>query len=109
MQTVGFEALKVIPMPVLIGLGVLFVVQVWIDIIALIDLYKRPVEQVAFGSKWFWVVVIVFVNTIGAVIYLLAGRRPAPVTEVEPSAPAESRSNNAMDLLYGSPKDPESR
>jgi len=109
MQNVGFDALKVLPAPVMIAVGVLFVVQVWIDIVALMDLYKRPAEQVMFGRKWIWVVIIVFVNTIGAIIYLLAGRKPFPVEEVAPAAPATVRTNNAMDLLYGEPKDADRR
>jgi hypothetical protein len=97
----SLEGLKALPLPLLLGLGALLLVQVVLDVIALLDLFRRPVEQVVTGRKWLWVVIILFVNTIGAILYLVIGRKPSPAAEVRPSAPADARGSAAADLLYG--------
>ena len=51
----------------------LFIIQVALMVIALIDLAKR--ERVRGGNKVIWAVVIVLVNVIGPIIYLFAGRQ----------------------------------
>ena len=51
----------------------LFIIQVALMVIALIDLVKR--ERVRGGNKVIWAVVIVLVNVIGPIIYLFAGRQ----------------------------------
>jgi hypothetical protein len=110
MQTHGFAALLALPTPVLVGLGLLLLVEIALDVIALVDLYRRPVDRVVFGNKWVWVAIIVLVNTIGAILYLAVGRKP--VQRVEPLRPSESattRTANAADILYGAPKDADRR
>jgi hypothetical protein len=101
----GLGGLQSLSAPMLVGLGLIFVVQLVLDLIAFVDLYKRPVTQVALGNKWIWVAIIVLVNTIGAILYLVVGRKAAPVAEVRPSAPAAERSADAADLLYGKSAD----
>jgi hypothetical protein len=74
-------------------------------VIALRDLYRRPTSQVVFANKWIWVAVILLVNILGAIIYLVAGRRPAVLTD--DAAPSEStsvRTDTIADTLYG-PRD----
>lgn len=56
-------------LPLLIPLVIL---QLILMIAALIDLARR--EQTR-GPKWVWVLVIVFVNLIGPIIYFVAGRQ----------------------------------
>ena len=85
------------------------VVQITLDVIALLDLSRRPVDQVVLGNKWIWVAVVLLVNTVGAILYLVAGRRPAVIAEnAAPSAsPSESpsaRIEDIADALYG-PRD----
>lgn len=48
-----------------------------LKIAALVDLVRRPAEQVR-GRKWVWAVAVVVVNSVGAVplAYFLRGRRP---------------------------------
>lgn len=76
--------------------------------IALIDLYRRPVEQVLGGRKWVWLLVILLINSgLGAVIYLLAGRKAAPAVDAPPAQPASERAAAAGDSLYGAPRDGE--
>lgn len=52
-------------------LAPLIVIQLVLMIAALIDLLGR--EQTR-GPKWVWVLVILFVNTIGPIVYFLLGR-----------------------------------
>jgi hypothetical protein len=101
----SLDALKSLPVPMLVGLGVLILVQVVLDVIAFVDLYRRPVEQVTTGKKWIWVLIILFVNTIGAILYFVIGRKPAAAVEVLPSAPAAARASDAANLLYGKDDD----
>ncbi len=48
-----------------------------LKIAALVDLVRRPAEQIR-GRKWVWAVAVVLVNSVGAVplAYFLRGRRP---------------------------------
>jgi hypothetical protein len=109
MQTVGFDKLAALPGPVLVALGALIVVQIVLDVFALVDLYRRPVERVVFGNKWVWVAIIVLINTVGAILYFAIGRKPAPATDARPAAPAATRAANAADTLYGAPRDADRR
>ena len=52
-------------------LAPLIVLQLVLMIAALVDLLRR--EQTR-GPKWVWGLIIVFVNTIGPIIYFLLGR-----------------------------------
>ena len=78
--------------------------QITLDIIALLDLSRRPTEQVVFGNKWIWVVIVLLVNTLGAIIYLVAGRKPAAIAENARTASPPARIENIADTLYG-PRD----
>ena len=49
----------------------LVILQLGLMIAALIDLARRPSAR---GPKWIWVLVIIFVNTIGPIIEFLVGR-----------------------------------
>jgi uncharacterized membrane protein YcfT len=100
----GFESLATLPAWGIAVLGVLIVVQLALDVWAFMDLYRRPVDQLTISNKWIWVVIILFVSTLGAILYLLVGRKPAPVAEVAPQRPAADRGANAADALYGPPK-----
>ncbi len=103
----GLEALLSLPTAALVGLGALAVVQITLDVIAFVDLYKRPKERLILPNKWIWGAIILLAATIGAVVYLAAARKPAPAAETrrEPAAPA--RASEAVDLLYGKQKDAE--
>lgn len=80
-------------------------VAIALDVIALRDLYGRPISQVVFANKWIWVPIILLVNPIGAIIYLAAGRRPAVLTDdAAPSESASVRTAKVADALYG-PRD----
>ena len=49
----------------------IIIIQLVLIIFALTDLVRR--EQTR-GPKWVWVLVIVFVNMIGPIVYFLLGR-----------------------------------
>ncbi len=49
----------------------LFLIQVGLMIAALIDLVKREKTK---GPKWVWILIVVFVNMIGPIIYFVIGR-----------------------------------
>ncbi len=48
-----------------------FILQVGLALVALIDLLRRERTR---GPKWVWLLVILFVNLFGPIIYLLFGR-----------------------------------
>jgi len=100
--------MSAVPVWGLVALGVLAVAQITLDVIALLDLYRRPTSQVVFANKWIWVPVIILLASsfsLGAIIYRVAGRRPAVLTD--DAAPSEStsvRTEDVAETLYG-PRD----
>ena len=99
-----------VPVWGLVALGLLAVVEITVGVIALVDLYRRPIDQVVLANKWVWVAIILLVNIIGPIIYLMAGRRPA--TLIDDAAPPEStsvRTENVADTLYGPRDAPDGR
>ena len=49
----------------------LLIIQLGLVVVALWDLIKRERTR---GPKWVWVLVILFINLIGPIIYLVVGR-----------------------------------
>jgi hypothetical protein len=90
-----------------IGIAILAVVQLALQIFALIDLVRRPAALVR-PNKWIWATVILLGSLTGAIVYLAVGRRTQPPA-ADPihskadaqSTGAESRARKAVDLLYG--------
>jgi hypothetical protein len=70
------EQLKVLQnaLPFLIPL---FLIQIALIVIALIDLFKR--ENMKSSTRVMWLFVIILVNIIGPIIYLFAGRKDKPI------------------------------
>lgn len=52
----------------------IFLIQLALIAFALLDLSKRDSTR---GPKWVWVLVIIFVNVIGPIVYFLVGRDEA--------------------------------
>lgn len=52
----------------------LFLVQLALIVFALFDLARR--EQTR-GPKWMWVLIILFINLIGPIVYFVIGRDEA--------------------------------
>jgi Phospholipase_D-nuclease N-terminal len=98
-------SLSTLPVWGLVALAVLVIVQITLDVIALVDLYRRPVDQVIFANKWIWLAIILLVNLIGPIIYLLAAPKPPVLTDdAAPVKPKSVASDDIADLLYG-PRD----
>ncbi|HJS28518.1 MAG TPA: PLD nuclease N-terminal domain-containing protein [Anaerolineales bacterium] len=49
----------------------ILILQLLLIVVALVDLIRREKTR---GPKWIWVLVILFINLIGPIIYLLVGR-----------------------------------
>ena len=47
-------------------------IELGLMIAALVDLYRREATR---GPKWIWVLVILFINFIGPIVYFVAGRK----------------------------------
>jgi len=99
--------LSALPVWALVALAVLVVAEITLDVIALVDLYRRPVDQVNFANKWIWVAIILLANSfsLGAIIYLVVARKPAVLTDdAAPAKPKSVGSDDIADILYG-PRD----
>lgn len=95
--------LSTIPIAARVFIGLLIAIQITLDIIALRDLYKRPVNQVVFANKWSWVAIVIFGNLLGPILYLAAGRKQEILTDHTVS-PRPPHTRNIADVLYG-PRD----
>lgn len=94
------QELSSLPTPALIALVVYGIVQISVEIYAIIDIIRRPADRIA-GPKFMWVLIVLLVNLIGAIVYLLVGRKPAPVTQEGASVAQGDAARNAVDTLYG--------
>lgn len=63
------DALQTIPWALI---APLFVVQIILMIVALLDLRKAYATN---GPKWMWVLIIVCVNMLGPIAYFIAGKK----------------------------------
>jgi len=97
------DKLLVLPTAALVALGVLLVVQLSLQVFAIVDLVKRSADGLTL-PKWVWVAIIVLGEILGPIIYLAAGRKPVTAVEVAPRGNAASRGADAADALYGPPK-----
>jgi 4-amino-4-deoxy-L-arabinose transferase-like glycosyltransferase len=103
-------SLSALPSPVLVVLGAVALIQIGLDVFALVDLYRRPVALVALGNKWIWVAIILLVNFLGAILYLAIGRQPAPSVDAagQERRPPE-QVEKIVDSLYGAQGRPDDR
>jgi hypothetical protein len=76
MQGITQEQLKTITgmLPFLIPL---FILQLALMVIALIDLFKR--EGMKSNTRLIWVFVIILINVFGPIAYLVLGRKDKPI------------------------------
>ncbi|MDY0088365.1 MAG: PLD nuclease N-terminal domain-containing protein [Coriobacteriia bacterium] len=94
-----------LPVGVVWGLVALAVLQVAVQIWALVDLSRRP--RVRFDKKWVWaLVIIVFGNSfIGPIIYAAIGRngdqQGESALEAAGDSAAGGRTARAVATLYG--------
>ena len=88
---------------VIVVIAVLSIAQLAVMIWGLVDLIKRPIEQIRWNNKWIWAAIIVLINSfIGTIVYFVAGRIPAVVDDAgAPSAVDADKTQRAVDSLYG--------
>jgi hypothetical protein len=102
--------LDAMPVWVLVVGGILAVAQLAFEVWALVDMLKRPSDQLALGGrKWLWAIIILFVNWLGAILYFAIGRKPAAATVAAPPMPSADNAASAVDSLYGAPRNGELR
>lgn len=53
-------------------LAPIFIIQLILIIVAVVDLIRIESTR---GPKWLWVLIILFVNIIGPILYFVIGRR----------------------------------
>lgn len=97
-------AVNEIPQGMLVPLAIFVVVQIAVEVFALVKLFRTPDERLVFEKKWPWVLIIVFVNLAGAIVFLAAGRKPAPAADPHSQQAATTggdRATRAADVLYG--------
>lgn len=89
------------PREAVIALLVLVSLQLVSQVVAFIDLARRP--EVYGGRKWVWVVVILLGNLLGAVLYFALGRRPDAADPGPDTGQGSvgTAGRYALDSLYG--------
>jgi hypothetical protein len=98
--------LEAIPVWGWVAIAVIATAQLALEVYALLDMVRRPPAELTLGGrKWLWAIIILFVNWVGAILYLAVGRKPAIAAESAPAVPAAERSGAAVDALYGGPED----
>ena len=90
-----------LPPGALVPVIILGVVEIGLAVFCIVDIIRRP--AVLGGHKWLWILLVVFFNLIGSIVYLAVGREhpPAAETRAEPEAATRSRAQAAADMLYG--------
>jgi len=53
----------------------LLLLQLILVIVSIIDLVKRDASTIKGESKILWILIILFINTIGPILYLTIGRK----------------------------------
>lgn len=74
---------------------------------ALIDVIRRPQDRMRHLPKWAWVLIVVFGNTLGQIVYLVIGRENAKPAEQTQGAD-RGTVDKAVDSLYGPAEEPHS-
>lgn len=99
----NLSSLTAVPIGAVVVIAALGVLELALDVVALVILIRTPHERVTM-HKWGWALIIVFINLIGSILFLAIGRRqvvtaapvsPTPETDARPSA------SSIADSLYG--------
>lgn len=91
-----------LPTPALVALIVAIAMQFALQITALIRLARSPRNRVVFDRKWPWVLIILLANMVGAIVFLVAGRRPAAVDDSAAAHRTDDHSvRRTVQSLYG--------
>jgi hypothetical protein len=94
-----------LPTGAVVLLAVLGAVELALFIWALVDLVRRP--RTSLLPRWAWLIVIILFELLGSILYLALGRGESQVATSPPAGGIgsaeldESRSQRAVDMLYG--------
>ena len=87
-------------------LALVWLAEVALVVWALVVLFRTPEERIVGGKRWIWLLLILLISTIGPIVFLLAGRKPAqaadPLAQGAPGTSTTDRAARAADVLYGS-------
>jgi DMSO reductase anchor subunit len=91
-----------LPLGVLIAVGALVLVQLGLQVTALVQLARITPDRVALGGrKWVWAIIIIFGELIGAIVWFAAGKTPVRAIESGSAAAGVPERQQAVDALYG--------
>ena len=96
--TSAFESMST---GLLVAIGALAVLELVLMVTALVSVLRRSQDELN-GPKWLWILVVIFVNMIGPIVYFILGRKPEQVDVAV--AQGEDRSEavqSVADVLYG--------
>ena len=70
MNTTALDLAKLLPLliPVLL-------IQLGLQIAALVNLYHQPVENIRGNNKWLWAAIIILTEILGPIVYFLFARK----------------------------------
>lgn len=91
-QTIDGVQIWVLVPIVIVALSIL----VW----ALVDVIRRPQERMRYLPKIAWILIVLFGNTLGQLVYLFVGRDNTPPAQETRGSSAETAAS-AADALYG--------
>lgn len=84
-----------------VAIGGLVLLQLSLQVAALVQLSKTPTERVTLGGrKIIWALIIVLGEILGPIAWFAAGRTPATVEQAAAEA-SEADRESAVDALYG--------
>ena len=100
------RSLSAVPTALLFGIAAVIVVQLSLQVAAIVSLVRTPAERVSIGGrKWVWALIIVLGELLGPILYFLVGRTTAPAVEPLTASPVAERAASAVDSLYGTAPD----
>ncbi|GAB4306821.1 MAG: hypothetical protein Kow0097_06560 [Candidatus Bipolaricaulota bacterium] len=107
MGNVAWADLPALALGAIVALGV---VQLSLQVLALVTVFRTPEERLVTGRRWVWVAVVALGQLVGAIVFLAAARKPTPAPDPVSTAPDAERdgARRAADLLYGD-RSPEER
>ncbi|TLM94644.1 MAG: PLDc_N domain-containing protein, partial [Actinobacteria bacterium] len=80
----------------------MMVVQLALQISALVVLVKTPAERINIGGrKWLWALIIILGEIVGPIVFFVVGRKPVSAVDPLAAAPTADKTSAAVDALYG--------
>jgi hypothetical protein len=98
------DVLGQLPIWAIAVVGALIVLQLSLQVTALVQAVRTPAERITLGGrKWLWILIIVLGEMLGPILWFLLGRSKVVAVDVA-AAQDKERTQQVADALYGSPK-----